>query len=105
MPEPEKAMQEIRRVLKKDGILYAPTFLWAEKKSSGLRKRLMSITGFKAYKEWNKENFCEFITDYGFTVVKVNLVDGGLAPDIQYQISVGIGFPIFIYDLKIFIFL
>ena len=59
MPEPEKAMQEIRRVLKKDGILYAPTFLWAEKKSSGLRKRLMSITGFKAYKEWNKENFCE----------------------------------------------
>lgn len=49
-------------------------------KSSGLRKRLMSITGFKAYKEWNKENFCEFITDYGFTVVKVNLVDGGLAP-------------------------
>lgn len=46
MPEPEKAMQEIRRVLKKDGILYAPTFLWAEKKSSGLRKRLMSITGF-----------------------------------------------------------
>ena len=80
MPEPEKAMQEIRRVLKKDGILYAPTFLWAEKKSSGLRKRLMSITGFKAYKEWNKENFCEFIADYGFTVVKVNLVDGGLAP-------------------------
>lgn len=80
MPEPEKAMQGIRRVLKKDGILYAPTFLWAEKKSSGLRKRLMSITGFKAYKEWNKENFCEFITDYGFTVVKVNLVDGGLAP-------------------------
>ena len=80
MPEPEKAMQEIRRVLKKDGILYAPTFLWAEKKSSGLRKRLMSITGFKAYKEWKKENFCEFITDYGFTVVKVNLVDGGLAP-------------------------
>ena len=30
--------------------------------------------------EKNKENFCEFITDYGFTVVKVNLVDGGLAP-------------------------
>ena len=59
--------------------MYAPTFLWAEKKSSGLRKRLMSITGFKAYKEWNKENFCEFITDYGFTVVKVNLVDGGFS--------------------------
>ena len=80
MPEPEKAMQEIRRVLKKDGILYAPTFLWAEKNSSGLRKRLMSITGFKAYTEWNKGSFCKFISDYGFTVVEIDLVDGGLAP-------------------------
>lgn len=31
MPEPEKAMQEIRRVLKKDGILYAPTFFGQRK--------------------------------------------------------------------------
>ena len=80
MPEPEKAMQEIRRVLKKDGILYAPTFLWAEKNSSGLRKRLMSITGFKAYTEWNKGSFCKFISDYGFSVVEIDLVGGGLAP-------------------------
>ena len=53
---------------------------YGQRKIKWLRKRLMSITGFKAYKEWNKENFCEFIADYGFTVVKVNLVDGGLAP-------------------------
>lgn len=34
----------------------------------------------EAAHQFIKENFCEFITDYGFTVVKVNLVDGGLAP-------------------------
>ncbi len=73
-------MQEIRRVLKKRWYFVRTNLLMGREKSSGLRKRLMSITGFKAYKEWNKENFCEFITDYGFTVVKVNLVDGGLAP-------------------------
>ena len=31
MPEPEKAMQEIRRVLKKMVFCTLPTFLWAEK--------------------------------------------------------------------------
>lgn len=30
MPEPEKALAEIRRVLKQDGILFAPTFTAAE---------------------------------------------------------------------------
>jgi len=80
MPEPEKAMQEIHRVLRAGSVLYAPTFLWAEGKASGLRKRLMSLTGFKAYKEWDKESFKKFISEYGFTVVEMNLVDGGLAP-------------------------
>ncbi len=80
MPEPEKALQEISRVLKNGGILYAPTFLWSERKASNLRKRLMSLTGFKAYKEWDKDEFCKFISGYGFTVVEMNLIDGGLAP-------------------------
>lgn len=80
MPEPEKAMREIHRVLKPGSILYAPTFLWSEGKASKLRKQLMSLTGFKTYKEWDRESFSRFISDYGFTVVDMSIVDGGLAP-------------------------
>ena len=79
MPEPEKAMVKFVGIKKTAFCTHQPSY--GREKNHGLRKRLMSITGFKAYKEWNKEKiFCEFITDYGFIVVKVNLVDGGLAP-------------------------
>ena len=50
MPEPDKAMKEIYMVLKPNGTLFAPTFLWKEEKQSKFKKRLMSIVGFKMYK-------------------------------------------------------
>ncbi|MGP1526805.1 MAG: class I SAM-dependent methyltransferase [Bacteroidales bacterium] len=80
MPNPEEVMLEINRVLKLGGILCAPTFLWTEGKSKKIMKMLMSIAGFKMYKEWNKEQFSDFIEGYGFAVVEMNLVYGGIAP-------------------------
>ena len=80
MPNPDKAMIEIYRVLKPNGILFAPTFLWKEEKQSKFKKRLMSIVGFKMYKEWDKKQFEEFIHEYGFSVAEMKLVHGGLAP-------------------------
>jgi len=43
MSEPDKAMKEIYRVLKPNGTLFAPIFLWKEEKQSKFKKRLMSI--------------------------------------------------------------
>lgn len=43
-------------------------------------KRLMSIIGFKMYQEWDKKEFEDFIKEYGFSVVEMKLVYGGLAP-------------------------
>ena len=80
MPEPEKAMSEICRVIKPGGILYAPTFLWVEGKASKTRRKMMSLTGFKTYREWDRDSFATFITEYGFKVEALHLIDGGLAP-------------------------
>ena len=80
MPKPDEAMKEIYRVLKPNGTLFAPTFLWKEEKQSKFKKRLMSIVGFKMYKEWDKKQFEEFIHEYGFSVAEMKLVNGGLAP-------------------------
>lgn len=80
MPEPEKALAEIHRVLKPGGLLYAPTFLWKEGRSTSLRRRLMTLAGFKIYREWNSEEFREFVSKAGFEVTSLSLVDGGLVP-------------------------
>jgi len=80
MPRPDKAMREIYRVLKPNGILFAPTFLWKEGKQSKFKKRLMSIVGFKMYQEWDKKQFEDFTHEYGFSVAEMKLVNGGLAP-------------------------
>ena len=80
MPKPDEAMKEIYRVLKSDGILFAPTFLWKEGKQRKIIKSLMSISGFRMYKEWNKNQFEDFTEEYGFSVVEMKLVYGGLAP-------------------------
>lgn len=80
MPNPDKAMIEIYRVLKPNGILFAPTFLWKEGKQSKFKKWLMSVEGFKMYQEWNKKQFKDFIEKHGFSVVEMNLIHGGLAP-------------------------
>ncbi len=41
---------------------------------------VISFLGFKIYKEWDKKQFEDFIEDYGFSVVEIKLVHGGLAP-------------------------
>ena len=80
MPEPDEAMREIYRVLKPNGILFAPTFLWKEGTQSKFKKWIMSVVGFKMYQEWNKKQFKDFIEKHGFSVVEMNLIHGGLAP-------------------------
>lgn len=80
MPKPDKAMKEIYRVLKPQGILFAPTFLWKEGKRNKFIKMLMSFIGFKMYKEWDKKQFEDFIEEYGFSLLEMKSVQGGLVP-------------------------
>ena len=80
MTEPDEAMREIYRVLKPNGILSAPTFLWKEGTQSKFKKWIMSVVGFKMYQEWNKKQFKDFIEIIAVLVVDMNLLHGGLAP-------------------------
>lgn len=54
MPEPDKALSEIQRVLKKDGILFAPTFVYEEGYSKFFIW-LMEKAGFKTFHKWTKK--------------------------------------------------
>lgn len=61
-------------------MLYYPAYLWAERRASKLRQRVMSLAGFKVYREWTMESFISFIEMYGFCVLKQEVLPVGIAP-------------------------
>ncbi len=75
MPMPDLALNEIHRVLKRDGILFAPTFVY-EKGYSKLLIWVMEKLGFKTYHKWTKEELTEFVSRQGFDVTEAFLVKG-----------------------------
>ena len=75
MPQPEKALKEIHRVLKKDGILFAPTFVY-KKGYSKFLIWLMEKAGFKTYHKWQSKELKEYVGNRGFQVVGATLIKG-----------------------------
>ena len=71
VPEPERALAEIRRVLKDDGILIAPTFTHAENSFPGKVKAFfMKLAGFPLHSKWTNEEYLAFLRENGWTVRK-----------------------------------
>ena len=71
VPQPEKALQEIKRVLKDDGTLIAPTFTHAENSFSGkVRAFFMKLAGFPLHSKWTSEEYLAFLRQNGWTVRK-----------------------------------
>ena len=71
VPQPEKALREIRRVLKDDGVLIAPTFTHSENSFSGkVRAFFMKLAGFPLHSRWTSEEYLTFLRQNGWTVQK-----------------------------------
>ena len=71
VPEPERALAEIWRVLKEDGILIAPTFTHAGNDFRGKVKALfMKLAGFPLHSKWTSEEYLNFLRQNGWAVRK-----------------------------------
>ena len=71
VPQPEKALAEIRRVLKDGGVLIAPTFTHAGNSFSGkVRAFFMRMAGFPLRSKWTSEEYLTFLRQNGWTVRK-----------------------------------
>lgn len=79
MTSPEKALAEIRRVLKPDGILLAPTFTAAGSVFGRLKIRVMEISGFKVFHKWKPQEYVDFLEMNGFVVTDSKVYGGRLA--------------------------
>ena len=71
VPQPEKALQEIKRVLKNDGVLIAPTFTHAGNSFSGMvRAFFMRMAGFPLHSRWTSAEYLRFLRQNGWAVRK-----------------------------------
>ena len=71
VPQPEKALVEIQRVLKEDGVLIAPTFTHAGNSFSGkVRAFFMRMAGFPLRSKWTSEEYLRFLRQNGWAVRK-----------------------------------
>ena len=71
VPQPEKALAEIHRVLKDDGVLIAPTFTHAGNSFSGkVRAFFMKLAGFPLHSKWTSEECLRFLRQNGWAVRK-----------------------------------
>ena len=69
--QPEKALAEIHRVLKDDGVLIAPTFTHAGTSFSGkIRAFFMKLAGFPLHSKWTSEEYLRFLRQNGWAVRK-----------------------------------
>ncbi len=73
IPNPNKALQEIHKVLKDDGLLIAPTFVY-EKKIPIFRLWFLEKIGFKTYSKWTSKQLAQTVWNNGFTIISKNVI-------------------------------
>ncbi len=71
VPQPEKALLEIRRVLKDNGIFIAPTFTHANNSFfAKLKAFFMKLIGFPLHSKWTDKEYINFLSQNGWRVQK-----------------------------------
>ena len=75
VPQPEKALAEVHRVLRDDGVLIAPTFTHAENSFFGNSKAFfLKLAGFPLHSRWTSEEYLCFLQQNGWAVRKSDVL-------------------------------
>lgn len=80
MPNPDEALAEIHRVLKPNGLLFAPTFIHGESAGFRFRVKLMELFGFKTYFKWNDIQFKEYVSGRGYRILQHRVIGSKITP-------------------------
>lgn len=77
MPAPETVLNNIKRVLRPNGLLIAPTFSHGHLRDSTwkLNAFVLKFIGFETYSKWKPEEYVAFINRNGFSVSSWKLLN------------------------------
>lgn len=75
MPNPERVLEEIKRVLKPNAILIAPTFVEHQKSfKAKVSLFLTGLVGFRPIHLWTLDSYTEFLQANGFTIIAKEVI-------------------------------
>lgn len=76
VPDLERALASLRRVLKPGGVLVAPTYLHRETLRAALLSRAFALTGFPGQRRFTAASLREAIVRAGLTVAREETIPG-----------------------------
>ena len=82
VPNPEKVLSEIERVMKKGGLLIAPNFIERKIASPNLWQKLLFKLGVKFEHQWTSEQYKNFLESNGWKITFSEVVPGRI--DLMY---------------------
>ena len=76
LPEPEKALSELKRVTKPGGTIIIPTYINMSKGSGTAAVKFIEILGANFKCQFDFESYKQFFADMGYSDVTYEVVDG-----------------------------
>lgn len=78
MTNPEAVIEQVKRVLNKDGIFIAPGIVTMPGITSNTVNMLKSSIGYGSHSYWDYDEYVNMFEDYGFKVIRSEFIGGRL---------------------------
>ena len=76
LPEPEKALSELKRVTKPGGTIIIPTYINKSKRTGTLAVKFIELLGANFKRQFDFESYKLFFADMGYSNIEYVVVDG-----------------------------
>ena len=76
LPEPEKAMHELERVVKPGGKIIIPTYINMSKSTGTVAVKFITLLGADFKRQFDLDSYKRFFADMGYEDVEYHVVDG-----------------------------